>query len=152
MSLDFSYLAIKERVSEEEWEQITTHPDDWGKEEGKRWHPVGDALVWLSMLIGYTRITESNYKKIAKRIYAYETAFGTYLKGGERWDKTPTRITAADVQLYIGLSTNASEMSDAKYERWLGSVLMRESRLIEDESLVERMNLMSMKKEDEHAS
>ena len=147
MSLDFSYVAIKERVSEEEWERITTHPDDWGKEEGKRWHPVGDALVWLSMLIGYTRITESNYEKIAKRIYAYETAFGPYLKGSKKFGDKPTRITAADVKLYIGLGTNASEKSDAKYERWLGSVLMREARLIEDDSLVERLNTLTKEEE-----
>jgi len=140
MSLDFSLVAIKDRVSEEEWERITTHPDDWGKEEGQRWHPVADALVWLSMLLGFNRITEENYEKIAKRIAAYEDAFGPYLKGSEVFGDKPTRITAADVKLYIGLRTNASEMSDAKYERWLGGVLMREARITVEDSLVERVN------------
>ncbi len=135
MSLNFNYEGMQKHMSKAEWKHLTTHPEDLDKKD-QRWHPVGEALVWLSMLIGFSSITEKNYQMIAKRISAYERALGTYLKGTEDIKDKPTNITAADVKLYIGLGTNASTKTDAQFEKWLGSTLMREARITEESSVV----------------
>jgi hypothetical protein len=144
MSLDFNLIPIRERIGEEAFEKLTTNPEDLGKKE-QRWHPVTDSLIWLSMLCGFNEITEKNADMIAKRIAAYQNAFGPYLKGNkEILGDEPLFINILDVRAHIGLRTNASSKTDAKFKSWLGDTLMREANnsrhLKAEESVADRIN------------
>ena len=123
MSLNFNLVPIRERIGDDAFERLTTHPADVGK-KSQRWHPVTDALIWLSLLCGFNKITEENAFTVATRIIAYENATGPYLSGG----KEPLRINLLDVRAHIGMTTNASTYTDAKFKTWLIGVVMREAQ------------------------
>lgn len=106
---------------------VTTSPDTRGKDPEK-WHPVADALVWLSLLCGFNHITEANYKKIAKRIAEYQQVSGAYLSHNLM---TKIYITEADVKTYIGLKTNASPMSDAKWRAKVYEWIARDAQTVQ---------------------
>jgi len=117
MSLNFNFSKVHD------YEAVTTDPKD-----DTKWHPVADALVWLSMICGYNQITEKNCEMIAKRIAAYQQVCGSYLQRYEGEGKT-TRIyiTEADVKRFIGMHTNASTMTDAQWLKRLGELAMNNS-------------------------
>ncbi|KRB16384.1 hypothetical protein ASD99_08435 [Mesorhizobium sp. Root695] len=115
MALHFDLSTVRKRLGEDDFEFYTTHPGDYGKDE-KRWHPVSDALVWLSMSCGYGEITEANVLQVAARIATFEAKHGpTFMTAKGRFG-----MTVEDVWRHIGLATNASTLTKAQFARSFG--------------------------------
>lgn len=129
MSLNFSFANVRDH------EAVTTNPSD-----PERWHPVADALVWLSLICGYSSITEKNCDKVASRIMAYQQGVGAYLRFGVNGTKG-VYITKADVQRFVGMTTNATAMTDAQWAKHLANCVTRESQYIkQDKSALDIAN------------
>jgi len=109
MSLNFSGVS--------NYTEVTTDPND-----SERWHPVADALVWLSMICGYGSITSKNVETVTKRIMAYQAVTAAY----RSFHKEPVYITHEDIRRFIGMTTNASTMTDAQWLKRLGAIAQRE--------------------------
>ena len=121
MSLKFNYKRV------ENWEAASTHPcypDDW--------HPIGNALVWMSMVCGYNEITEKNATKVAQRLMEYQALKGPLLEyttpdeNGESVNRK-LYIDTPEVQRYIGLTTNASPMTDREWNKKLLDLVSTEA-------------------------
>jgi hypothetical protein len=77
----------------------------------KRWHPVTEALVWMSMACGYNNITDANSSAIFARIAAWEAINGPNVTlGGE-----PYNITLNDVRRHMGMTTNAARKTPKEF-------------------------------------
>lgn len=109
MGLNFSFKKVHD------FEAVTTDPAN-----PDRWHPVADALVWLSLICGYREITLKNVDKVIARIMAYQSVTGAYLSANGGAIKV--YITPEDVRRFIGLSTNASVMTDAQWAKHLARI------------------------------
>ena len=123
MALHFNFSKVRDH------ESVTTHPTD-----PESWHPVADALVWLSMICGYNRIDAKNHATVAKRILAYQRVSGPYLGIIEDGKRKDIVITARDVERFIGMTTNASTLTDAQFERSLGKMAMEHGRWLDRQS------------------
>lgn len=89
---------------------------------------VTNALIWATIPVGLGSITAENMALFSKRLRVYESAFGAFLqekKEGGRWGDR--FITDADVKAHVGLSTNASRLTDAKFRAQVMERLERES-------------------------
>ena len=111
-----------------------------GIKKGERvMSPVTNALIWATIPVGLGGITEQNYATFALRLRAIENAFGAFLQkpvdaeGNEvttneavvKW--VDRRITLAEVKAHIGLGTNASRLTDAKFKAELAARMLREA-------------------------
>ena len=107
MSLNFDFSKVPL------YEAVTTDPADPTK-----WHPVADALVWLSLHCGYAEITLKNVDKVIDRIMAYQVVLGAYLRrrSGEIY------IMPVDIRRFVGMRTNATRLTDAQWHRRLGRI------------------------------
>lgn len=103
MSLNFNFQNVTN------YEEVTTHPAD-----DTRWHPVADALVWLSLICGYREITLKNVDKVISRVMTYQAVGGSYFRG--------VYITAQDIRRFVGMTTNASVMTDAQWAKRIASI------------------------------
>lgn len=111
MALHFDYKNVRD------WKVASTHPNYPDK-----WHPVGETLVWMSLVCGYNKITEANAEKIAQRLMEYQTINGPLLEYGTTEGPTGQRklyIDLPEVKRHIGLTTNASSMTDAEWRKHL---------------------------------
>ena len=108
MALSFNFTKVANH------EEVTTDPSN-----PENWHPVADALVWLSLICGYSEITLKNVDKVIARIMAYQAVTGGYLshKGARIY------IMPADIRRFVGMRTNASTMTDAQWVRTLGKLV-----------------------------
>lgn len=107
MSLNFDLSNINN------YQVVTTHPDDLGEEDHvKRLNPVTDALIWHSMICGFTEITEKNWQEVFHRIYLRERACGALRVNHELGN---IYITVEDVFKHIGLRTNSSARTKAEF-------------------------------------
>lgn len=89
---------------------------DWKKKQRKQRNKlVLNVLIWSTLVVGFGCITEKNYKKFYARLTAMEHLNGAYLYKG----KKPDYITLEDVEMWIGLKTNAGDFSAADFERKL---------------------------------
>ena len=111
MSLNFSFkdCTPPEGMTLDEF---TTSPFD-----KDNFHPVADALVWLSMFCGFNRITKANVDDVISRIALYEKLFGPYLNVG--------RITRADVEMFVGMHTN---VAPEKFHTWASRIVKQWTR------------------------
>ena len=113
MSLNFDYKKVAD------WEAASTHPS-----YPKDWHPVGNALVWMSLVCGYNEITAANATKVAQRLMEYQVLKGPLLEyttldeNGEQVQRK-LYIDLPEVKRYIGLCTNASTMTDREWNKKL---------------------------------
>jgi hypothetical protein len=122
MSLDFDVSNVPNYL------HVTTSPWTRGKPQSDQtWHPVTNALVWLSMTCGYSSITSDNFASIARRIGQYQQVFGPYLSSAE-WPAT--YITLEDVRMHIGLRTNASRVSEKQWQAHLIRMMERDVQQI----------------------
>lgn len=97
MSLNWNIENVKDR------EQIQTD-DEW---------LITDSLIWATMAVGFTEITEANYEEFYKRLHLAELVRGAYRnRAGE-----PVYITKEDVKRRIGLHTNAGTFSRTEFLR-----------------------------------
>lgn len=120
MPLNFDFRRVRD------YEAVTTDPAD-----PTRWNPVADALVWMSMICGYNEITEKNAEKVIERVMQYQLLTGAFLSGGRDENNarnTPKEIyiMPTDVRRFIGMTTNASKLTDAQWGRKV--VLMTRDR------------------------
>jgi len=107
MSLNFDFSKVPL------YEEVTIDPAD-----STKWHPVADALVWLSLQCGFNEITPKNVNKVIDRIMAYQVVLGAYLHpaGGEIY------IMPVDIRRFVGMRTNATRLTDAQWHRRLGRI------------------------------
>ena len=115
MSLNFNFTKVANH------EEVTIDPTDPTK-----WHPVADALVWLSLHCGYAEITLKNVDKVIARIMAYQAVGGGYLshKGARIY------ITPADIRRFVGMRTNVTPLTDAQWVRRLGAIASDQGALL----------------------
>ena len=102
MSLDWGVGDIKD------WREYC-----WEGEEGEhRLNPVTNALIWETIVIGMNRITEKNWEEFAERVHISQQVHGACLhfKGEEIF------VLPCDVKRHIGLHTNASPVTKAKFK------------------------------------
>jgi len=82
---------------------------------------VMDAIIWLSMPVGISEITEKNYRQFHKRLdIMQKLAGGGFLSGGYKDDKGKEHrrtmpITLAHVKRFIGLKTNVTKYTVAQF-------------------------------------
>jgi len=105
MSLNFNYKSIDDA--------LVNHPGN-----AEEHHPVFEALVWMSMVCGYNKITKDNAAKIYERIKASQAMHGALVRKKRESNTTSAvYITQRDVEAYIGLTTNASTLTDAAFAK-----------------------------------
>jgi hypothetical protein len=87
------------------------------------------ALIFLTMSVGMGAITEKNWTEFYARVRAEEKLHGArrsqkLVEG--KWVDCP--ITAQDVKDHIGLSTNASRMTEAQWRKSLLERFVRDAK------------------------
>ncbi len=105
MSLNFDFSRVQNQST------VCTDPSN-----PEKWHPVAEGLVWLSLTCGFSSIERNNVEKVTARVLAYQLVTGPYLRNG-RGDTF--YITAADVERFVGMRTNATQMSDSQWAKRL---------------------------------
>ncbi len=76
-------------------------------------NPLSHALIFATIAIGINEITKRNWIKVYARLHLWELVHGAYLsKNG-----TSVLISAGEVKMHIGLSTNASPLSETGFLR-----------------------------------
>ena len=74
--------------------------------------PITNALIMGTMSVGMRSIDETNWKEFYTRVHIIESIHGHWLlKEGK-----PRLITPQDVYDHIGLNTNATHISNAKFK------------------------------------
>lgn len=116
MALSFNFSRVENN------ERVITNPrnDD-------EWHPVADALIWLSMICGFDSINNVNQNDVADRVLAYQHVVGPYLRIIKDGKPEPVWITRKDVLRFTGMTTNANRMTRAQWQRRLGDIAMASS-------------------------
>lgn len=75
-------------------------------------------LIWASIHVGLSGITEKNWQEFFERLSTVEQTLGAFRKGSEG----PVFFTPEDVKAHIGLSLNVADESktkfNAKIARW----------------------------------
>jgi len=96
---------------------------DWTNDEKteiRKLNSVTHALIFGSMAIGIGKITQANHEEVYLRYAMEEKIFGTRLRRkNEEGEWVDRSITLADIKRHIGLGTNVSLDSKAKYKNHL---------------------------------
>jgi hypothetical protein len=79
-----------------------------------------ETLVWATMAIGISGITEDNWPEFWARFDYYNRLV--------RIDHTRSGITASDVERRIGLFTNGDNKTEAQFIKTLGAMLIQDAR------------------------
>lgn len=80
----------------------------WTGQPGERtMQPVTETLIWATMLVGISQITEKNYREF-------------YLR--DKMLYLDSTLTVADCKRHIGLKTNATDKTRAKFNGTLVSI------------------------------
>jgi hypothetical protein len=117
MSLDWNLTGIENH--EELCFVIADEDDHWrGIKEGDRvLNPVTEGIIWLTMAcdIGWG-VTEENVEEFIARADLWQKVCDPMLYGlNEAGDMAPRAITADEIRAHIGLRTNVSYGSRAKF-------------------------------------
>lgn len=107
MALTFDVSNIKDH------ETVTTHPEDLGKKEGRRWHPITDMLIGASMGVELGTIEEKNVDEWVWRLAFLQSLRGPHAHLGDK----PLYLRQGDVEKHIGLRTNVTTV--ASRHSWL---------------------------------
>lgn len=83
------------------------------------------AIIFGTMYVGMSEITEDNAEEFFRRIRFYETVFGPVRIFPANAEKK-IMLTAQDIRDHIGLSTNASNLTEAKFKKITMENLERE--------------------------
>ena len=97
MTLSYNFAGMINRIGKEKFNEITNHPTEKG-----HWHPVTDALIWVTMGIGIGDITEKNVNEFADRVLTLQAATGGLIAT----TKESIVVTREDVEAHIGMTTN----------------------------------------------
>ena len=121
------------------------------EEEGKfQMHGVTEVLIWSTMLVGFSKITEKNYKDFHRRLIEWEVVAGGMLMFWEKDKETPSNRmpTLQEVQAHIGLTTNASTKTNRQWTANLGTQVKEEaSRQIRKE--IEQIRIDAEKEKED---
>jgi len=111
MSLNWDLTKIK---NYEEFCWLKNDDDDTVK-----LNTATEALIWLSMGIGMNRITEANAAEFYSRVSLYEKLNGSMRSVWYDDDRGHQRIFTSEEDVYnhIGLGTNATPYTDAKFRK-----------------------------------
>jgi len=95
-------------------------------------NPITNVMIWGSMFIGMDIITEKTYKEFHKRLIEMEIVTGEGMLTRESGDDTATyrdtrQPTLEEIQLHIGLKTNASRMESRKWGSNLRRIVKEEA-------------------------
>ncbi|RDJ35734.1 MAG: hypothetical protein DWQ19_13025 [Crenarchaeota archaeon] len=108
---------------------------DWSLEKVHNWEELAnnrthrnitDAIVFKTMAIGISEITEKNYVEFYQRIRVWEQAFGASMYYSEQGKRHEWPITLFDVKRRIGLFTNASRLTEKQFLKLLSENLFRD--------------------------
>ena len=105
MALTFDLAAV---IAREGADYVTSPTDD------DRLAGTTDALIWATMIVGISRITEQNAAEFFARVAAYE--------GAHRLRRFGPAVTFEDVWRHRGLATNASRMTPAAWGKRIASI------------------------------
>lgn len=112
MSLDFRLSDI------EDYENVCWLDED-------QMNPVTKALIFATMAVGLSGITEANAEEFFGRLRVVESTQGTYLVGA-----APSRfITPEMVRQHIGLATN---VSDESRSQWVKRVFVSKGNVVDE--------------------
>lgn len=96
----------------------TIHPDR------VKMNPITEVLIWSTISVGISKITEKNYSDYYRRLRALEQAGICFLQGKDEDGKDISRNPDLnEVYLHMGLSTNATKITNAKFMRNLGETI-----------------------------
>ena len=70
-----------------------------------------ESIILSTIIVGIREITEDNYEKFYNRLHLIESKNGAFFWKGKKEDY----ITMSDVKKMIGLKTNASEKTRARF-------------------------------------
>lgn len=109
MSLNFDYTQVEGFDQMDENERVT-----------------GDSLVWATMAVGINHISKENAQEFFTRVSAVEMLSGAYRHSSTGPAPGPLYFTPEDVLRFVGLRTNASVLTKAKFlnRLWDGHVTM----------------------------
>lgn len=113
MSLNFDLTSVKKNLGDERYNEVTTSPETRNAPEGQqRWHPVTDALIWMTMVVDMNEITEKNVDEWSFRIGIMQKVRGTPEFAGGIGSFF---ITRKDLTDHIGLRTNVGNKSRSRF-------------------------------------
>lgn len=107
-----------------DWDTTECVEDVTGEEHWK----VTEAIIWGTMAVDMGRITEANYKKFAKRIDMVQGLYGALYQVFEDGKVVDRPVTEEDIRRRIGLKTNVTTTSDAKFNKRMADALQRKGR------------------------
>jgi hypothetical protein len=87
-----------------------------------------NTLIMLTMRIGINEITEATADEVYTRIAMLEKTFGAFHHIMKPDHPEPLYYTREDIRSFIGLYTNASKMTRARFEKTITEQLRREVR------------------------
>lgn len=137
MSLDYTigkipFPARAERITDPEYIasiKSGNAPRDWYELEEDNKHgvepgvwmmtPAMNALIWLTMSVGMNQITEKNWKTFFTRTRLMELTHGAFRnrRDPETGKSEPVYFTPEEVKAHIGLGTNVSPETDARWRK-----------------------------------
>ena len=85
------------------------------KSKKERMNKVTETLIGLLLAIGIGRITEKNALQVLARIKVIEKMYGAHLYTFENDQPKDRFYTWDDIKAHIGLTTNVSDETDAKF-------------------------------------
>lgn len=94
MSLNFDYTQVEGFDQMDDNERVT-----------------GDSLVWATMAVGINHITKENAQEFFTRVSAVELLTGSF----RQTETGPLPFTPEDVLKFVGLRTNATPLTKAKF-------------------------------------
>ena len=78
-------------------------------------NPITEALIWATMSVGLNKITKKNLDAWYVRLTVLSKLFGPPMYNWEDGKRTDRNITLAELQMHIGLYTNADSYTDAVF-------------------------------------
>jgi hypothetical protein len=110
LSYDLSGCAdFEELSSEQEW-------------------PITNTIIFSTMVLGMGSITEANVGKFIERTAAYQTVSGPLMQRVADGQIEGVPVTADMIRRRIGLKTNVTDTTDAKFKRHMADLLMRNAQ------------------------
>lgn len=87
-------------------------------EPQRRLTQTTELLIFTTMVVGFGRITESNYQEFYKRVALFERLRGAVrVKKGDSGKFVDDPYTLEDIRQHIGLTTNVSEEKPAAWRK-----------------------------------